>query len=61
VNAQFQKGTVLFKNNTAKKGFIKTRSHDGIKFKENKNHRPMIYTHIQVVGFDIEETKYRYV
>jgi hypothetical protein len=61
VDAQFQKGTLLFKNNTLKEGYIKTRSHDGIKFKENEEDKPIIYSHLQVIGFDIAETKYRYV
>ncbi|MFT6798531.1 MAG: hypothetical protein ACJAWA_000643, partial [Nonlabens sp.] len=28
VNAQFQKATILLKNNTSKEGFLKVRSHD---------------------------------
>jgi hypothetical protein len=61
VDAQFQKGTLLFKNNTSKEGYIKPKSHDGLKFKENEDDKPVIYSHLQVIGFDIEETKYRYV
>jgi hypothetical protein len=61
MGAQFQKGTVLFKNNTSKEGYIKIRSHDGLKFKENEDDKPIIYSHLQVIGFDIDETKYRYV
>jgi hypothetical protein len=57
VNAQFQRGTLLFKNNTSKKGYIKARSHDGLKFKENEDDKPIIYSHLQVIGFDIAETK----
>lgn len=60
-NAQFQKATILFKNNTSKEGFLKVRSHDGIKFKEKEGDQPVVYNHLQVVGFNMGEAKYRYV
>jgi hypothetical protein len=61
VDAQFQKGTLLFKNNTSKEGYIKPKSHDGLKFKENEDDKPAIYSHLQVISFELDETKYRYV
>ena len=61
MDAQFQKGTLLFKNNTSKEGYIKSKSHNGLKFKENEDDKPVIYSHLQVISFDLDETKYRYV
>jgi hypothetical protein len=61
VNAQFQKATILLKNNTSKEGFLKVRSHDGINFKEKEGDKPVVYNHLQVLGFNVGEAKYRYV
>lgn len=59
--SQYQKGTLLFKNNTTKEGFIKVRSHDGIKFKENEDDKPIVYNHFQVNSFIIDGATYSYV
>jgi hypothetical protein len=37
------------------------RSHDGIKFKENEDDKPVVYNHFQVNSFIIEEATYSYV
>lgn len=60
-SSQYQKGTLVFKNNTSKEGFIKVRSHDGIKFKENENDKPVVYNHLQVASFIIDDATYSYV
>ena len=59
--SQYDKCTILFKNNTSKEGFVKVRAHDGLKFKENEEDKPIVYNHRQVIGFNIGEKEYRYI
>ena len=60
MNAQYQSGTIYFKNGETKKGFIKKRNHDGIKFKENKDSKLIIYDHNHITGYDTLIGYYRY-
>lgn len=60
-SSQYQKGTINFKNNTSKEGYIKVRVNDGIKFKETDDDKPVVYNHLQVTSFTIDEATYSYV
>ena len=60
MNAQYHSGTIYFKNGETKKGFIKKRNFDGIKFKENKNSKTIIYDHNHITGYDTLIGYYRY-
>lgn len=61
MQAQYQKATILFKNDTSKEGYIKVRTNEGVKFKETEEDQPVVYTHKHIIGYDVDELKYRYV
>ncbi|WP_438961369.1 hypothetical protein [Nonlabens sp.] len=61
MQAQYQKATILFKNNSVKEGYIKVRANEGVKFKETEEDQPVVYTHKHIVGYDVDGLKYRYV
>lgn len=59
-NAQYNKGTVVFKDSTYSKGLIKIRTFGGIKFKPNKESEAVNYDYNKIEGFDIDGEKYLY-
>lgn len=61
MNAQYDKATIQFVNNTSKEGFVKIRSYEGVKFKETEDGEVVVYNQNQIIGFDIDGVKYRYV
>ncbi len=60
-SAQYNNGTVFFKDNTFSKGLIKIKSFGGIKFKSDKNSEAVYYDYNQINGFDVKGKRYKYV
>ena len=60
-NAQFNKGTVFFKDSTDQKGLIRIKIFGGIKFKAKKDSKSTFYDYNKIIGFDTDGKKYRYV
>lgn len=60
-NAQFNKGTVFFKDSTDQKGLVRIKIFGGIKFKTEKDSKSTFYDYNKIIGFDTDGNKYRYV
>lgn len=59
--AQFNEGTIFYKNSTESKGLIRIRTIDGIKFKKTKDSESISYDNRHILGFDTAGETYRYL
>lgn len=61
VSAQYNEGTIYFKDSTSSQGLIKIRMFGGgIKFKPDNDSEAVNYNNDQIYGYDIKNNKYRY-
>ncbi len=60
MNAQYNSGTIYFKDGKTKQGLIKKRNFAGIKFKENKDSKIITYDFNHITGYDTNIGYYRY-
>jgi hypothetical protein len=60
VNGQYKEGIIYYKNGETKKGLIKERSSEDIKFKTNHKSKSIKLDYKKIKGYDINNSKYRY-
>ena len=61
VNAQYNNGTVYFKDSTELIGFISIAGPHNIKFVPEKQFKSFYYDYKEITGFDIGSDKYSYI
>ncbi|MFK7834522.1 MAG: hypothetical protein AB8B52_14715 [Winogradskyella sp.] len=60
VNAQYEHGTVYFKDGQTKDGLIKKGFFGGIKFKKNEESEKFTYNYEDITGYDTNSGYFRY-
>ncbi|WP_053990574.1 hypothetical protein [Mangrovimonas sp. TPBH4] len=60
-HAEYNRGTVFFKDGSISKGLIKIKTEGGIKFKVNENAEIAEYDYHSIDGFDTEGKHYKYI
>ncbi|WP_053976662.1 hypothetical protein [Mangrovimonas xylaniphaga] len=59
--AEYNRGTVFFKDGSLSKGLIKIKTEGGIKFKVNEDAEVVEYDYHSIDGFDTEGKHYKYI